>query len=151
AVNDKRAEEAKGVFTATVEAAGRDFIIGVTAADPAGNVARLEITVQAAPRYNDVPMSHPAFTAVEYLSDQAIVSGYGDGSFRPDAYVTRAQYAKTMGTAMHWGLIRPIEPRFSDVEPNSWMYPYVETAVARKIKQGYSDGTFRPGAPISRA
>jgi S-layer homology domain/Glucodextranase, domain B len=150
AVNDKRAEEANGVFTATVQASGRDFVIGVTAADPAGNVARLEITVQAAPRYNDVPMDHPAFTAIEYLSDQGVVSGYGDGSFRPNAPVTRAQLAKTLAIAMRWGLIKPIEPRFSDVDPGSWQYPYVETAVARKVMSGFSDGTFQPNAPVSR-
>jgi hypothetical protein len=150
AVNDKRAEESGGVFTSTVDAAGRDFLVTVTAADQAGNVARLQITVQAAPRYNDVPMSHPAFTAIEYLSDQGIVSGYGDGSFHPDAPVTRAQLAKTLGSAMHWGLISPPEGRFSDVKPDSWMYMYVETAAARKVMDGYSDGTFQPNATSSR-
>ncbi|MFL5733680.1 MAG: S-layer homology domain-containing protein [Chloroflexia bacterium] len=151
AVNDKRAEEANGVFTSTVDASGRDFVINVTAADPAGNVARLEITVQAAARYNDVPASHPAFNAIEYLSAQGIVSGYGDGTFRPDVAVTRAQLVKTLGLAMHWGLISPQEGRFSDVPPDSWMYPYVETAAARQIMDGFPDGTFHPNIGASRA
>lgn len=150
AVNDQRAEANNGVFTSTVEASGRDFAIHITAADPAGNLAQMEIIVQAAPRYNDVPMDHPAFTAIEYLSDQGVVSGYGDNSFKPDTAMTRAQFAKTLGTALHWGLIKPEEGRFSDVVTGTWMYPFVETAAARKVMDGYSDGTFRPNNSIPR-
>lgn len=150
AVNDQRADEVNGVFTSTVDASGRDFAIHVTAADPAGNLAQMEIVVQAAPRYNDVPMDHPAFLAIEYLSDQGVVSGYGDGSFKPDAPMTRAQVAKTLATALHWGLIKPEEGRFSDVLTGTWMYPYVETAAARKVMEGYSDGTFRPNNPMTK-
>lgn len=151
AVNDRRAEEQAGVFTSTVEASGRDFQVHVTAADAAGNISRLEITVQAAPRYNDVPMTHPAFTSIEYLSDQGVVAGYGDGSFRPDTPFTRAQLAKTLASGLRWGLIKPEEPRFSDVAADSWAYPYVETAAARKVMDGYPDGSFRPNLPLTRA
>lgn len=148
AVNDKRAEEVNGVFTSTVTAAGRDFLVHVTAADPAGNVSRIEVTVQAAPRYNDVPMTHPAFTAVEYLSDRNIIAGYSDGSFRPDAPLTRAQLAKILAATFQWGLIKPLESRFTDVATDSWMFPYVETAVARVAMEGYDDGTFRPNTTV---
>ena len=86
AVNDKRAEEVGGTFTSTVQAGGRDFVIHVTAADAAGNVSRLEITVQASARYTDVPVTHPAVKAIEYLSDLGIVSGYPNGSFRPERF-----------------------------------------------------------------
>lgn len=150
AVNDTRAQEAGGVFTATVQAQGRDFVVHVTAADPAGNVSRLEVTVQAAPRYADLPMDDPAFVAVEFLSDKGIVSGYPDGSFRPDADLTRAQLAKMIVTARGWSLIRPMEGRFSDVPDNSWMFPYVETVVARGAMQGNLNGTFRPNSRATR-
>ena len=149
-VNDTRAVEANGVFTSTVDASGRDFLIHVSAADAAGNMSRLEITVQAAPRYNDVPMDHPDFLPIEYLSDQGVVTGYGDGSFRPDQAITRAQFIKTLGTALHWGLIEPQEPRFTDVPPGSWMYPFIETAAARHIVDGYSDSTFVPNGTLTK-
>ncbi|MBF6613234.1 MAG: S-layer homology domain-containing protein [Chloroflexi bacterium] len=150
AVNNQRADEAAGVFTSTVQASGRDFVIHVTAADPAGNVSRLEITVQAAARYNDVSMSRPDFLAIESLSDEGVISGYSDGSFRPDSTLTRAQLAKMLAIAFQWGLIKPAEGRFSDVPGDSWMFPYVETAAARGAMEGYSDGTFGPTDPISR-
>lgn len=150
-VNDKRANEVNGYFTSTLQASGRDFVIHITAADPAGNVSRAELTVQAASRYNDVQMSRPDFLSIESLSDQGIVSGYPDGSFKPDVPLTRAQLAKILAVAMKWSLIKPPQGRFSDVDPTAWMFPYVETAAARGVMAGYDDGTFLPNGGLSRA
>jgi hypothetical protein len=151
AVNDKRADEVDGIFTSTVEAGGRDYVIHVTAADAAGNVSRLEITVQASARYTDVPVTHPAVKAIEYLSDLGIVSGYANGTFRPNATVTRAQLTKMLVVTLQWGLIKPPEARFTDVSPDSWMFPYVETAAAHGMMSGANDGTFQPNQPVSRS
>jgi S-layer homology domain len=134
-----------------VEASGRDFTIHVMAADAAGNISRLEIVVQAAPRYGDVPMGHPAFTAIEHLSDQGIVEGYNDGAFHPEAVTTRAQYARMLVVTMGWSLIKPQEPRFTDVPPTDASFRYVETAAARGILPGFLDGTFAPDRPVSRS
>lgn len=150
AVNDTRAEEASGVFTSTLQASGRDFAINVSASDAAGNVSRLELIVQAAPRFGDVPVGHPAFRAVEYLSDRGILGGYTDGLFRPDNPATRAQFAKMVVSAMGWGLIAPYEQRFTDVPPDHPLYAYIETAAARGILPGYLDGTFEPNVSVSR-
>lgn len=151
AVNDTRAQEANGVFTATVQAEGRDFIIHVTASDAAGNVSRQEVVVQAASRFSDVPLTDPASEAVEALSDRGIITGYSDGSFKPDAEVTRAQFAKFMAVVMRWALIKPPEPRFSDVPADSALFSYVETATARGSMRGYTDGTFKPNEGVLRA
>ena len=150
AVNDTRAVETGGVFTSTIHVEGRDFVIHVTAADPAGNVSRLELTVQAAPRYTDVPMNHPDFIAVEELSRLGIIIGYSDSTFRPEAEVTRAQFAKMLVAAYGWTVIKPPEGRFTDIPKSDWAYPYVETVVARGAMSGYYDGTFRPGAAVTR-
>ena len=149
-VNNQRASDTDGVFSATVDARGRDFPIHITAADPAGNVSRLELSVQAAPRYADVPMGHPAFQAIEYLSDKNIVDGYSDGLFRPDANANRAQYAKMLVTVMAWGLIKPDEPRFSDVPSDNSLYTFIETASAHGALVGFGDNTFQPGSAVSR-
>ena len=151
AVNNTRAQEVSGVFTATIEVSGRDFLIHATAADPAGNTSRVEITVQAAARFSDVPMNHQAFIAVEYLSEKGVIAGYSDGTFKPNLALSRAPLAKMLAAGLQWSLIRPPEGRFSDVPPDNGMYPYVETAAARGVLQGFSDGKFRPGAWVSRA
>lgn len=150
-VNDKRASEVNGVYTSTVGVSGRDFPIHVSAADPAGNVSRLELTVQAASRYNDVPMAHPAFTAIEQLSNNGIMSGYNDGSFRPEGPMTRGQMAKVLTMSLRWNPIKPPEGRFTDVPTDSWMFGYVEAAAARGAMKGYPDGTFKPNADLARA
>ncbi|HEX8599303.1 MAG TPA: S-layer homology domain-containing protein [Chloroflexia bacterium] len=151
AVNDTRAQEAGGVFTATVQVEGRDFIIHVSASDAAGNVSRQEVVVQAASRFNDVPLTDPASEAIETLSDQGIIAGYSDGSFKPDTEVTRAQFAKFLAVVMKWTLIKPPDGRFSDVPPDSALFTYVETAVARGAMRGYTDGTFKPNEGVLRA
>jgi hypothetical protein len=151
AINDTRAEEAGGVFTSTVQASGRDFAIHVSSSDPAGNVSRLEVVVQAAPRFADVPVGHPAFRAVEYLSDRGVLGGYTDGLFRPEARATRAQFVKMAVSAMGWGLINPAEPRFTDVPADHPLYAYIETAAARGLLTGFLDGTFEPNMPVSRS
>jgi hypothetical protein len=134
-----------------VQATGRDFAIHVSAADAAGNISRLEVQIQAAPRYSDVPLSTPSFRAVEYLGERGIISGYSDGTFRPGAAVTRAQMAKMIVTTMQWGVINPPEGRFTDVPGDMWAYPFVETAAARGAAWGYLDGSFSPNIPVTRS
>lgn len=151
AVNDVRAQEAGGVFTATVQAEGRDFLIHVSASDAAGNVSRQELTIQAASRYHDVPLTDPASEAIEELADRGIISGYADGSFKPDTEVTRAQFAKFLAVVMKWSLIKPLESRFADVPTDSALFGYIETAVARGYMRGYTDGTFKPNEGLLRA
>jgi hypothetical protein len=151
AVNDQRAIESGGVFTSTVQASGRDFAVHVSAADAAGNISRLEVLIQAAPRYSDVPFSMPSSRAVEYLGERGIISGYSDGTFRPGAALTRGQLAKMLVSTMQWGVINPPEGRFTDVTNDMWAYPFVETAAARGVVWGYMDGTFSPNSSVSRS
>jgi hypothetical protein len=65
--------------------------------------------------------------------------------------VTRAQFAKMLVGAMGWQLSTPSTPTFSDVPANSTFFQYIETAYAHGVITGYADGTFRPGAPVTRA
>jgi hypothetical protein len=53
--------------------------------------------------------------------------------------------------AESWPLVLPAQATFADVPASDWAFPYVETAVARGVLSGYPDGTFRPGAPLTRA
>lgn len=88
------------------------------------------------------------YSAVHY----GFVDGYKDGSFRPDAPVNRAEALKILNLAagLH-ELDDSVPVSFSDVLPEDWFTPYVRAAASREIVQGYSDGTFQPGNPITRA
>jgi hypothetical protein len=108
------------------------------------------VNVPCTARFSDVCPDHWAYTYIEYLAQQGVVGGYSDGTFRPNNTATRAQIAKMIVTARNWPLTVPSSPSFSDVPGNDAFYPYIETAKARGILGGYSDGTFRPANPVSR-
>ncbi|HUS16667.1 MAG TPA: S-layer homology domain-containing protein [Chloroflexia bacterium] len=104
----------------------------------------------ATPTFSDVPRSNPFYIYIETAVRQAVISGYSDGTFRPGAEVTRGQICKVVVLAHGWALLNPPTPRFSDVDAGNPFYAYVETAAARGIVGGYTDGTFRPGNAATR-
>lgn len=56
----------------------------------------MAIPVQAADTFKDVPKGHWAYNAIEELADQGIVSGVGNGRFKPNDYVTTAQFVSML-------------------------------------------------------
>jgi len=101
--------------------------------------------------FPDVPAGYWAQGYIAWLACRSIVGGYSDGTFRPEATTTRAQFAKMLALGQGWSLITPLTPSFSDVPAGYWAYGYVETGKAHNVLSGYSDGTFRPAAAITRA
>jgi hypothetical protein len=109
------------------------------------------VTIAMHHPFNDVAESDWSYGPVQYLAARNIVSGYPDGTFRPNELVTRAQFSKMMVTAMGWDVITPPSGHFSDVPADYWAYSYIETAAAHGAISGYSDGTFQPSAAVTRA
>lgn len=90
------------------------------------------------------------YAAVKY----GIVSGYPDGTFRPDALVNRAEAMKILSLAAQLPVTEDseqIEISFSDVANTDWFLFPLRLAVYHGILTGYDDGTFRPTQPITRA
>ncbi len=101
--------------------------------------------------FSDVPVEYYAFGYIKWAYCRSIITGYSDGTFRPEAAVTRGQTAKIVLLAAGKGVqIAPGAPHFSDVAPTDVFYGYIETAYAEGIISGYSDGTYRPSAPVTR-
>lgn len=98
----------------------------------------------------DVGSGDYFYKPVEYLYSHDIISGYSDGTFRPYSNTTRAQLAKMIVLAEGWSIEMADGPHFTDVGPDHTFYSYIETAFSRGIISGYSDGTFRPDAPVTR-
>jgi hypothetical protein len=90
------------------------------------------------------------YTPVQYLACHRVIGGYNDGTFRPYNNTTRGQLSKMVVGARGWAINTAGGPHFSDVPPDSTFYAYIETAVNHGIISGYADGTFRPGANITR-
>ena len=107
--------------------------------------------VTCAVRFTDVSRDYWAFNYIQTLACAGIISGYNDGTFRPDSSTTRAQFAKMIVLARGWTPTSPDTPSFNDVGADNPFYGYIETAVSRGLVSGYGDGTFQPDAFVTRA
>ena len=87
--------------------------------------------------------------AVNTLATLGVITGYSDGSFRPNDTITRAEFL-TILMRMSSGALQS-GSSFKDVSTMDWFYTAVAHAVEYGWVNGYADGTFRPNAPISRA
>ena len=107
-------------------------------------------TACAAGVFSDVPATAYFAQAVGYLASHSVISGYSDCTFRPYTQTTRGQMTKIVVLGFNLPITTAGGPHFSDVAPGDVFYPFIETAVNRGIVSGYSDGTFRPSAFVSR-
>jgi hypothetical protein len=97
----------------------------------------------------DIDASSWYAKAVTYLYDYDIITGYPDGTYKPDLPITRAEIAAM--ASMFDNLDIPVENTFSDVPPTHWAYSYIGSAARKGWVQGYDDGTFLPYNYANRA
>ncbi len=97
--------------------------------------------------FGDIKKS-PNKAAIEALAAREIINGMNEAEFRPDATMTRAQYATIVVKAL--GLTPKANGKFKDVATNAWYAAYVGTANAYGIVNGVSDTEFNPEGTITR-
>lgn len=97
--------------------------------------------------YTDVASDAWYNTAVSAMTKAGIVDGYPDGTFRPDAPITRAEMAKIISL---FAKLDKSESRFSDIAGH-WAEAYIKLAAGNGWIAGYPDGTFGPQRNITRA
>ena len=112
------------------------MIIGVPSMAFADNVSQI-IGDGNTVVFIDVPENYWAKDQIEYFANQGIVDGYTDGSFKPEAGVTREEFCKLLVSTFKQPLETPATPTFADVAENRWSYPYVE--VCRDFLTGYAN------------
>lgn len=100
---------------------------------------------------SDVPATHWAAETVKQALASGLVQGYGDGSFKPDRTITRAEFATLLGRAFSLKA-EGAEPAFADDgQIPAWAKPHVAGAVAAGVITGYDDGTFRADRGLTRS
>lgn len=95
---------------------------------------------------------HWASAYIDHLKTKGILRGYSGGDLAPDQSITRAELLKMALKAT--GVSESghsYQGYFSDVKQVDWFDVYVEKAYEMGFVSGYSDGTFRPNAPVTRA
>ena len=140
------------------------FLVGYTDGTfgPERNMTRAEVTTMFArllteqieadktysSTFNDVAKDCWAANYIGYMQQFGIVTGYEDGSFRPDAPVTRAEFA---AIASRFEKLTQGSKSFTDVPDTHWAVRYINFAATRGWVTGYEDGTFKPEHSITRA
>lgn len=102
----------------------------------------------------DVPDNDYYTGSVERLSSLEIINGFADGSFWPEATLTRAQFAKIIVCALDKqdeANVSSASSAFWDVNANYWGTPYINYVANNGIIIGYADGSFQPEKPITYA
>ena len=116
-------------------------------------VSLLAVPVGAASvtKFSDVNDSYTA-TAIETLRLMGVLDGYGDGTFRPDTVLNRAQFCKMAVYAMdgsgELGRYSTVTI-FPDVKPSHWASAYINMAARKGIISGFADGKFKPGQTVT--
>ena len=107
-------------------------------------------TPPASPTFTDVAPTSPFYADIEWMADTGVSTGYADGTFRPNAVVSRQAMAAFMRRLTGETATPPASPTFTDVAPTSPFYADIEWMADTGVSTGYADGTFRPDAVVSR-
>jgi hypothetical protein len=105
------------------------------------------------PSFTDVPINSQFFREIEWMNDNEITTGFPGGVFKPSQAVNRAAMAAFMYRFDDYDpedFEPPATPTFSDVGPSHPFFEEIESLADHNILGGFPDGTFRPGAAVSR-
>ncbi|TFB14633.1 hypothetical protein E3U55_13470 [Filobacillus milosensis] len=104
----------------------------------------------AEPGFSDLDKSMASYDAIAQLTDERVIDGFPDGTFRSNELLTRDQMAKIIVEAFDLKSTGE-EITFSDMPAeNHWSYSYIQTLAQNGVTLGYEDGTFKPKKFVTR-
>ena len=112
-----------------------------------GYVSGKYIQIDSKTTFNDID-GHWAKNAIIDFATKGYINGYGDGTFKPDNSITRAEFVKILNKA--FGYTNVGKENFSDVNPSDWYYNDICIGVNAGYINGYEDNTFKPDKQITR-
>lgn len=98
-------------------------------------------------QFSDVN-GHWAETTINDWAKKGLISGYTDGTFKPNNSVTRAEFLAFINRSFN--LTQTADINFKDVKSTDWFYNDLRIAKAANIIDGYEDNTMRPNNSITR-
>ncbi|MBC1237902.1 S-layer homology domain-containing protein [Nostoc sp. 2RC] len=117
-------------------------------------VGALETSAQSSPTtsFSDVQPNYWAQPFIQGLAARNIVTGYPDGTFRPEQPVDRDEFAAIIRKAFNQPPIRQIQSGavYKDIPANYWATRPIEEAYQQGFMAGYPGGYFRPNQPVSK-
>ena len=101
--------------------------------------------------FNDVPSTSFASGYIQQAVEANIITGYDDGTFRPEKTVTRAEMAILISKAFKLNTNTTTKNNFVDVSKSMASYPYILPIIEARVTEGFSDNTFRPYSDMTRS
>lgn len=103
--------------------------------------------------FSDLPANHWAYRAIVGLVEAKALSGYPDGTFKPEHPVTRAEFTRFMVYGLGYSelISNSTSDRFVDVPKGHWAGQVISIAVDRGYVKGKPGGVFDPGGKITGA
>jgi len=120
------------------------LLAGILSVAMAFSVVAVPIEALAATDTN----GHWAESTINSWINSGYISGYPDGTFRPNNAISRAEFVTIANKAFGFTSSQGIS--FNDVKPGYWAYSEIQKGVAAGYIQGDTIGTFRPGSAVSR-
>lgn len=102
-------------------------------------------------RFTDVTAKHWAYKEIIALNDRNVITGNYDGSFKPDANITREQAAVMLVRQLGLRTDNRPNPNFKDVSESRPLYPYIAAAAEAGLITGRGDRQFAPNETLTRA
>ncbi|MEO6350442.1 MAG: S-layer homology domain-containing protein, partial [Candidatus Limnocylindrales bacterium] len=102
------------------------------------------------PPFPDVPTTHPFCREIQWIRDNGISTGFGDGTYRPQTAVTRQAMAAFMARLATATLTDCSTPPFTDVPTNHPFCREIKWMKDTGISTGFGDGTYRPATDVTR-
>ena len=111
----------------------------------------VSVTVAKGALFKDIPSNYMYYKEVEYLTSNKIVTGYSDGTFKPNNKLTRAHAAVIMSRALGLNTSNVKNPSFKDIPANHIYYKEIAAVAEAGIMSGRGNNTFDPDATLTRA
>ncbi len=132
---------------------------------PGNNVTRAEVAAMmyrvlgidkmesTTKNYTDLKNTHWAYKSIVAVTNAGLFAGYIDGSFHPDSYITRAEFATVLANYLGLKNVEHDKMNFSDIN-NHWAKNFIEEIYRVKLIEGYIENgerLFKPDNNISRS
>ena len=98
--------------------------------------------------FKDVKDSNWASESINRMSEKGYAGGFPDGTFRPGANISRAEFAAIINKIN--GFTEQEQTGFRDLSSSHWAYAEIRAAVKAGYAGGFPDGTFKPNLPVTR-
>ncbi|MCA0985199.1 N-acetylmuramoyl-L-alanine amidase [Halobacillus yeomjeoni] len=98
--------------------------------------------------FPDVPKASYASGYIQSAYDEKIITGYPDGTYKPQNYITRGEMAFLISKA--FSLTSTSGEKYSDIPTDGALTTAIDRVSTAGIANGYPDGTYKPGKSITR-